>query len=130
MDKVFNQKQQKSLRQSLRRMPIGCERKLWSKLRNKQLGYKFRRQYGISNYIVDFYCPALRLVIEIDGATHGTEDEVKRDIIRQKFLESLGLAVRRYNNADIKNNFSDVIYDIQQACSNLNTKYQILALDT
>jgi very-short-patch-repair endonuclease len=107
-------------------MPIGCERKLWGRIKSKQLGFKFHRQYGIGNYIIDFYCPALRLAIEIDGATHSTDEEIKYDTIRQKFLENLGLTVKRYNNTNIKDNFSDVIYDIQQVCSNLSTKCQAL----
>ena len=90
MIKVFNQPKQKLLRQSLRKMPIGCERKLWSRLRNKQLGYKFFRQYGIDKYIIDFYCPTLKLAIEIDDATHSTDEEIKKDVIRQKFIENLG----------------------------------------
>ena len=63
-----NRIEQKRRRQKLRNSSTPWERKLWNYLKNSQLdGYKFRRQYGIENYIVDFYCPKLKLVIEIDG---------------------------------------------------------------
>jgi very-short-patch-repair endonuclease len=122
MTQIFNKQLQKIIRRKLRQEPIGCERKLWSKLRNNQLGYKFRRQFGIGQYIVDFYCPKLRLVIEIDGATHCTEEEKNNDRVRQEYLENLGLTVKRYWNIDIKNNFSEVIYDIQKVCEQLACK--------
>ena len=119
MTQIFNQQKQKGLRRKLRKEPISCERKLWNKLRNNQLGYKFRRQYGIGRYIVDFYCPKLKLVIEIDGATHSTEEEEERDEERQKYFESLGLTVKRYLNVDIINNFDEAIIDISKACDEL-----------
>lgn len=116
MTLIFNQHKQIALRRNLRRIPISCERKLWHKLKNRQLGYKFRRQYGIGKYIVDFYCPKLELIIELDGATHATDEEIKKDEMRQKYLEDLGLIVKRYCNVDIINNFSEVIGNIQEVC--------------
>jgi very-short-patch-repair endonuclease len=126
MTKIFNQPKQKLLRQALRKMPVSCERKLWSRLRNKQLDYKFFRQFGIGEYIVDFYCPTLKLDIELDGATHCTKEEIKRDEIRDKYLQSLGIITKRYNNTDIKENFSEVIYDIQQTCEQLKLTHPVL----
>ncbi len=107
------------MRRKLRQLPVGCERKLWNRLKNKQLGYKFNRQVSISKYIVDFFCFQLKLVIEIDGATHCTNKEIENDKIRQAYLENLGLTIRRYTNNDIKNNFSEVVYNIQQICEQL-----------
>ena len=71
MGKLFNQKIQNDIRKKLRNdMPL-AERLLWSRLRNSQMsGNKFRRQYGIGPFIIDFFCPALKLAIEIDGDTH------------------------------------------------------------
>ncbi len=88
---------------------------MWKKLKGKQInGYKFRRQYGIGRYVVDFYCPRLGLVIEIDGADHFFDDKsAKYDIQRQKYIESLGLKILRFTNTDIcneLNNVLDVIY--------------------
>jgi very-short-patch-repair endonuclease len=122
MTQVFNHPKQKLLRQKLRKMPIGCERKLWQRIRNKQLGYKFFRQYGIGKYVVDFYCSELKLVIEMDGITHTTPEEIENDQIRQKFIESKDIRVKRYSNNDIKENFSEVIYNIQEMCGELEGK--------
>ena len=85
---------------------------LWSKLKGKQLGYKFRRQHGIGNYIVDFYCPELRLIIELDGYPHGFSSQIRKDNERQNFLESLGFVVYRYVNNDIVNNLNGVLDDL------------------
>lgn len=116
---TFNQQRNKPLRRQLRQQPIACERILWQKIRNRQLDYKFKRQFGIDKYIVDFYCPRLELVIEIDGATHGTEAEIKYDDQRQKYLEGKGLIVKRYLNIDIKNNLRAVLADIKDTCDGI-----------
>ncbi|MDD4902116.1 MAG: endonuclease domain-containing protein [Patescibacteria group bacterium] len=107
--KIYNIKSQKQLRQKLRNERPVSERLLWSQLRNSQLGYKFRRQQGVGKYIVDFFCPELKLVIEIDGATHETEEEIKQDKIRQIFLESLGLKILRYRNLEIKEGLGGLV---------------------
>ena len=122
MNKIFNLKSQKHLRRQLRKQEIYSEKLLWKKLKNKQLGYKFRRQVGISNYVVDFYCPKLKLVIEIDGGTHADDDNYMKDKNRQDYIESLGLTVKRYNNSDIKNNMELVIIDIRQLCKEIAIK--------
>ena len=77
----------------LRKNMTDAERLLWSKLRRKQLGVKFRRQVPIGNYIVDFLCPAKKLIIELDGSQHiDSEYDRKRD----KFLESKGYTILRF----------------------------------
>lgn len=86
---------------------------LWSKLRNSQLGYKFRRQHSIGGYIVDFYCPIKKLVIEIDGSQHFEKENTKYDINRTKFLEGLGLKVIRFSNSEINTNIEGAIIKIQ-----------------
>jgi len=81
----------------MRREPTPAERRLWRQLRRKKrLGFKFRRQHAIERFTVDFYCPAAWLVMEVDGPVHQyTDDE---DMIRQDYLESLGLKVIRFTN--------------------------------
>jgi very-short-patch-repair endonuclease len=116
MTQLFNLTSQKGLRKILRRQGVLAEIKLWSKLRNKNLGHKFKRQFGIGKYIVDFYCPKKRLIIEIDGATHSTNQEILDDIVREKFLESLGLKVIRFTNNDIKENMDGVLTVINEEC--------------
>jgi len=99
---IYNRPRQKRLRQHLRNTATDAERLLWSSLKRGQLlGYKFRRQQGIAQYVVDFYCPDKKIAIEIDGVTHWTEEEQKRDQIRQEYLEALGIQVIRFTNDDI-----------------------------
>jgi very-short-patch-repair endonuclease len=117
MQKLFNLPQQKNTRRMLRQQPIACERMLWRKIRNRQLGnFKFKRQYSIGSYIVDFYCAETKLVIELDGATHGSDKEIEYDQIRQNFLEKQGLLVKRYLNTDVKENLDLVLESIAATC--------------
>ncbi len=126
MTTLYNLFSQKRRRQSLRKQNIGAEKILWSRIKNKQINYKFRRQFGIGNYIVDFYCPQLKLAIEIDGATHSTLREIERDEIREKYLKNLGITVRRYTNIDVRNNLLGVIDDICNICAELNLERPLL----
>lgn len=82
---------------------------LWKELRAKKLGYTFNRQKPILNYIVDFYCKPLNLVIEVDGSRHDNNDAIKRDTIRQDKLESLGLNFLRFEDREVKKNKENVI---------------------
>lgn len=88
---------------------------LWSKLKGKQInGLKFRRQYGINKYIVDFFCPELRLAIEIDGGVHCRNSRIISDLQRTKDIEALGIKVLRYTNIDVLKNMKGVVQDIME----------------
>jgi very-short-patch-repair endonuclease len=107
---IYNPPKQKKLRQHLRNNATDAERILWSSLKNSQLsGYKFRRQQGIGKYIVDFYCPAKKVAIEIDGETHWTDKELDHDKARQQEIENLGVRVLRFTNEDIYKNRDNVL---------------------
>ncbi len=95
IDKVFNKKEQKLKRKELRNNATAPEKILWQHLKGKQLGVKFRRQYGISEYIVDFFSPEIKLVIEIDGDSHFTEQAREYDDFRTEFLNSLNIEVTK-----------------------------------
>lgn len=71
-------------------------------------GYKFRRQRPVLNYIADFMCPELMLIIEIDGITHLDEDVIKHDEIRQKKLEEIGFKVIRFQDGEVLNDIENV----------------------
>ncbi len=87
-----------------------CEAILWKELKQKQMmGFDFDRQRPIDNYIVDFYCKDLMLAIEVDGASHFTQQGVERDLIRQAKLESLGVRFLRFDDDDIKTDINSVI---------------------
>jgi very-short-patch-repair endonuclease len=83
---------------------------LWSKLRSKSLnGCKFRRQYSIGTYIVDFYCPQLKLAIEIDGESHFIDGADSYDRNRQAIIESFGVNFLRFTNTDVYERLEGVI---------------------
>lgn len=90
------------------------EIKLWQYLRNEQLGVKFRRQHSIGEYIADFYCTKLKLVIEIDGGSHFNDEAIEYDSIRTNFFKSLGIEVIRFNNDEVMTNIEGVFEIIQK----------------
>ena len=98
---------------SMRRTATNAEHLMWQLLRAKRfMNLKFRRQYVIEPYIVDFYCHEIGLVIELDGSQHGTDDVIEYDIERTKFLEALDLKVVRYWNHDVLGNTEAVLRDL------------------
>lgn len=110
MSLVFNSQSQKQKRQYLRNNATDAERILWSRLKGRQLlGCKFRRQHGIGVFIVDFYCPEIKLAIEIDGATHGTEAEREYDRRREEYVELYRIHFLRFTNSDVYNNLDGVL---------------------
>lgn len=115
--KILNLTYKKDLRRELRQQKITCERLMWNKLRNRAIcDLKFRRQHGVGKYVVDFYCSEVNLVVEIDGATHGTEEEIKYDKLRQQYLNNNGFIVKRYDNFDVKNNLEALLNDLIEYC--------------
>ena len=103
----------KLLSREMRSNPTAAENHLWQRLRKEQvLGFKFRRQYTIERFIVDFYCTAARLVIEVDGGIHDEQQEA--DQFRTAFLESLGLRVLRFTNGDVLQRTDAVIERIAE----------------
>lgn len=111
--KMRNQAVKKEARH-LRREQTEAERILWARLRNRQLlGWKFRRQYPIGNYIVDFYCPELGLVIELDGGQHASRtDEDKK---RTELLTGQGYQVLRFWNNEVLRDTNGVLEVILEA---------------
>ena len=85
----------------LRQRQTPAERYAWRFLRRHRLGFQFRRQHVIVGFIVDFYCPALRLVIEVDGPIHDRHDRWVYDRRRDAVLTGLGLRVIHMRNADV-----------------------------
>ncbi len=97
----------------LRKNSTCSEVLLWRELKGKRMhGYDFHRQKPIGDYIVDFYCPALRLAIEIDGDSHAGKDA--DDIRRQRGLETLGVCFLRFDDIDVKLNMGGVLQVIDQ----------------
>ena len=106
-------KENLGLKRRLRSEMTAAELKLWAKIRGEQLqGLKFRRQHGIGPYIVDFYCPSKRFVIELDGDSHGENVQIAKDTRRDAYFRSLGVAVLRYTNEDVLKNVGGVLEDL------------------
>lgn len=96
----------KKLVQALRKNMTGAERLVWSRIRGKQLkGLQVYRQRIIGNYIADFYCPKAKLVIELDGGQHFSEEGLKKDSSRDLWIEAQGLRVVRFSDTEV---FSDI----------------------
>jgi very-short-patch-repair endonuclease len=103
----------KHLRQSLRNEATPAERKLWSVLKQSQLGgYKFSRQHSVGRYIVDFYCASARLAVELDGESHFTDEAKEYDRERTKLLNGLNIKVIRFLNNDVHDNLNAVCESI------------------
>ncbi len=114
MDKIFNKTEYKPRRQALRNNMTEPEKKLWQILRGKQMGVKFRRQHGIGYYIADFYCPELKLVIEVDGKSHESADAQSYDAIRHDFMVSVGITTLRFTNDEVMNHLDGVHQHLTQ----------------
>jgi len=101
------------LAREMRNQPTPAEDYLWQQIRREQLGAKFRRQFVIERFIVDFYCPEAHLVIEVDGGIHQYTEVA--DAVRQEFLESQGLRVLRFSNDAVLDKIANVIQQIRAA---------------
>ncbi len=107
---IFNIPESKVIRRSLRRNQTTPEDRLWYYIRDRRLnGIKFRRQYSIGLYVVDFYCPKARLVIELDGDSHFTPEAETYDQKRQALIEACNVRVLRFTNLEIMKNIEGVI---------------------
>ena len=95
------------LARELRKNMTPQEKHLWYDYL-KDYPIRFQRQKALGNYIADFFCASAKLVVEIDGSSHGTEEQQKIDIERTSYLESTGLTVIRFTNADVDKRFSGV----------------------
>ncbi|MGB8363589.1 MAG: endonuclease domain-containing protein [Rhizomicrobium sp.] len=109
----------RGLAKDLRKNATEPERKLWSFLRGKQMAHlRFRRQQPVGPYIVDFYCSAMKLVIELDGGQHYTREAIAYDMARTKWLEERGYRVLRIANVDLLRNKQDALEAIWLAVKN------------
>ena len=115
MTKIYNKNSQKPKRQKLRRQMPGAEIILWNRLRRRQIaGVKFRRQYSVDRFVLDFYCPQLKLAIEVDGPTHQSAEAQGYDQFRQKIIEGLDIQFLRFENRDVYQNIDGVLDAIYQ----------------
>ena len=105
MTKHYNKSSEKEKRRLLRQNQTFLEEILWTHLRNRKcLGIKFRRQYSIDQYVIDFYAPEIKLAIELDGDVHNDPDQKIYDAERQKYLETFGVTFCRITNEEYEGN--------------------------
>ena len=100
----------------LRRDQTDAEKLLWYSLRHRQLcGLKFRRQYPVGSYVLDFYCHEYGLCIELDGGQHYESTGIQHDAQRQAFLASHGIHTLRFSNREVLQNLEGVLLQIVEA---------------
>ena len=113
MTKHYNKTQLKEKRRKLKQTQTIVETNIWSQLRNRGLlGLKFKRQYSIDNYIVDFYCKDLSLAIEIDGESHYGNSA--KDIKRDRRLNELGVNLLRFDDLEVRHHTDLVLKKIEE----------------
>lgn len=115
MTKLYNKSSEKEKRRQLRQNITKAEKILWEKVKDRQIeDCKFRRQYSVAEFVIDFYIPELKLAIEIDGDSHFKNGAAEYDKERQVFIESTGIRFIRFTNDDVYNNLSGVLEYIAQ----------------
>ena len=116
MTEIFNKKSETKKRKELRRQMPKAEVLLWIQLKGKKMqGHKFRRQYGVGPYVLDFYCPELKLAIEIDGDSHFQAGAEEYDRDRQALIEKLGIRFLRFTNSDVYESLNGVLEKVAKA---------------
>jgi very-short-patch-repair endonuclease len=116
-------KQLTTYARSLRRNATSAERRLWQGLRREQVtGFRFRRQVILGGFVADFACFEARMVIEVDGATHGTDEEIARDAARSAALAAQGYDVLRFTNDDVFHNLNGVLETIHMRLATLRPR--------
>ncbi|MEM9340181.1 MAG: DUF559 domain-containing protein [Bacteroidota bacterium] len=116
---LYNKSELKGFRKKLRNEGTPAEATLWTMLKNKQLeGRKFRRQYSVGNYILDFYCTSERLCVELDGAGHFTSAGFEYDQKRTEFLQSHHIRVIRFENKEVFDHIEAVLEEIKRHFKN------------
>ena len=103
----------KPRRRDLRQKSTEAEKLLWERLRNNKLGVKFRRQFSVKGYVVDFYCPKHRLVIELLGGVHKSPRARKYDDYRRKYLEAFWMTILEFWNGEVEKDMEGVIDKIR-----------------
>ena len=103
----------KQRRKELRHNQTEAEKSFWAHIRDKQFfGMKFFRQYSIGPYILDFYCPELKLAIELDGGQHAQDDNKEYDAARSEYLKAQGLEVMRFWNHEVLLHMNSILENL------------------
>ncbi len=116
----YNKQSEKQNRRLLRKNQTQAEELVWRFLRNRQMkSQKFRRQYSIDKYVIDFYCPQLKLAVELDGEVHDLPEQKEHDIDRQNYLEKFGIKFMRIRNEELFGNPNKAFDKIEKVINEL-----------
>jgi len=119
MTKIYNRKSDREKRKILRKYMTEAEQILWERIRRRRIdGHKFRRQYSIKGFVLDFYSPEVRLGIEVDGGYHFRRFQGDYDKARQRLIESLKIGFIRFTNENILTDIDKAISKIKDKINN------------
>jgi very-short-patch-repair endonuclease len=120
MTLFYNRKTEEHKRKTLRNNATPAEKKLWQALKGKSLqGFKFRRQYSVGPFILDFYCPELKLCIEVDGFHHDKPEVREYDKRRTAYIKQFGIRIIRFKNPEVLKNIHGVIEQLTKELAGL-----------
>lgn len=122
MTKHYNKKSEQEKRRQLRTNMTYCEKIVWLHLKKRQLGYRFLRQYSVDHFVIDFYCPELKLAVELDGDVHNLPEQKEYDIARQKYLEKFGIKFIRITNEEFLGNPNKAFSKIEKKIISIKGK--------
>jgi len=123
MTKHFNKPSEKEKRRKLRQYQTRAEELVWRFLRSRQLlGFKFKRQYSIDHFVIDFYCPELKLAVEIDGVSHSVPGKKQYDIKRERYLEKFNINFIRIKDEELFGNPNKAFMKIEEGVKRLREK--------
>ena len=126
MQVIHIRKNLKPFRKYLRNNSTAAEASFWTILKNKQVGgLKFRRQHSVGKYVLDFYCPEIKLCIELDGDPHSYPAIMAKDNERDSYLNTLSITVFRYENKWVFEAPEDIIADILEYKAKFNSDIQL-----
>ncbi len=111
--RIFTKKTEQAKRKTLRNKMPRAEVLLWIELKNKKLGVRFLRQYSVGPFVLDFYSPTIKLALEVDGATHITDEEIEYDYLRQEEIEKNKIQFLRFTNPEIYHDMENVLTKIR-----------------
>ncbi len=115
MTQNFNRTTEKQKRRQLRKDQTFCEKIMWQYLRDRRLlGVKFRRQYSVDKFVIDYYCPELKLAVELDGSIHDNPEQKEYDKQRQLYLEKFGIRFVRVTNDELMSNANMAFKKIEE----------------
>lgn len=120
MSQLFNRSAEKEKRRTLRQNATKAEQIIWQSLRSRQVeNCKFRRQYSVDYYVLDFYCPNLKLAIELDGESHNSDGAIAADQARQAAIAALGIQFLRFPNQEVYAHLDAVLERIAETVRQL-----------